>query len=128
MENSLMNAAQNQKRKILFACRVKDEDTDAFFSAHDEVEFTQSSAPSGAMNLPDRGPERPARLGYIYSPEEFLKESYFYQVVSSIAVEVNIPYMISYLEKIGFTEVVVERRSNEHNNRQNAWMVRAVKI
>jgi hypothetical protein len=32
------------------------------------------------------------------------------------------------MKSAGFKDVTVERRTNEHNGRQNVWMVRAVKV
>jgi hypothetical protein len=48
-------------------------------------------------------------------------------VLTSIAVERNTPLVVKYLQSVGFKDVTVERRTNEHNGRQNVWMVRAVK-
>ena len=49
-------------------------------------------------------------------------------MLGSICASINTPYVIRYLQSIGFSDVTVNRQTNPYNGRKNVRMVRAVKI
>ena len=67
------------------------------------------------------------RKGVVYCARSLIADGLFGTAINSLCVQNNIPYAKRYLESIGFTDVVIERRTNTHNGRKNVWMVKAVK-
>jgi hypothetical protein len=68
--------------------------------------------------------------GYVFHDPEaaVINKSLMNFMNNNIAVRTNTPYVVQFMQKAGFGEVTVERRINEHNGRQNVWMISAVKI
>jgi len=67
------------------------------------------------------------RKGKVYCPGTLMSDTVMGIAVNSLAAQNNTPYAKSFLESIGFKDVVIERRTNTHNGRKNVWMVTAVK-
>lgn len=68
------------------------------------------------------------KLGnYVDDLSTFTSASFLKFVAANIGAEYNKPYVIQYLQSLGFKDVTVERRTNEHNGRQNVWLIKAVK-
>ncbi len=117
IEVNVAGKAVEKKRKIFIACRLM---TDLFFETYDAIKFVSQQAASGPQTL--RAKDGSLRRGYVYAPESFFQESYLSTVLASVAVVHNMPSIVNYLQ-----EVTLERSTNEHNGRQNVWVVAAIK-
>lgn len=69
----------------------------------------------------------PPTLGMVYNTEFFVTRTLLNFIMVHMAAENNAPYVKTYLESIGFTDVSIERKTNAHNGRKNVWMIRAIK-
>lgn len=67
--------------------------------------------------------------GYVFHDPEamVLNKSLMNFMNNNIAVRTNTPFVLKYMQIAGFTDVTVDRRTNEHNGRENVWMISATK-
>jgi hypothetical protein len=65
--------------------------------------------------------------GFVIETADITNLSLMNFMNNSLSAATNAPHVKAYLERNGFGEVVVERRTNEHNGKRHCWMVRAVK-
>lgn len=74
-------------------------------------------------NLFDKSEQK----GIVYNQQLFLRYSFLNFVIDDLAAANNQPYVIKYLESLGFDEISVEKRTNPHNGRKNVWMIKMKK-
>jgi hypothetical protein len=121
------NLVTKQYRDVLIDSALATDSTEQFIAAYPNALYgTLPGAYGERICLQDQQ-TKGVDHGYKYTLSTFMPLTMFNLLLSSIAVQQNKPYIVRHLEKAGFRDVAVERRTNEHNSRQNVWMIRAVK-
>jgi len=66
--------------------------------------------------------------GTVHNGQTILMNSLFQHISSCVQAKIHFQKVKAYLERIGFYEVTMERKMNDHNGRKNVFMVRALKL
>jgi hypothetical protein len=127
MELDAILKAIGENKKIFIPYHVFQHGSEDFFQHFGDIQFAPLDTANGFHQNFKVGPDKKVMSGYVYSSFGFSLHTHHTVVMNSVAVMHNKPHIEKYLEARGFRDVTVERRTNEHNGRQNVWMVRAVK-
>lgn len=64
--------------------------------------------------------------GLVHNAASFLQNAFINFILSNVAVQINTPFIIDYMNSIGFEDVSVERATGL-NGRKNVWIVKGTK-